>query len=237
MATENNKLSAKQRFMSTIEQKILSGELAVNQKLPPERELSEKADVSRVTVHAAIIELASKNVLRVVPRQGTYVNDFKNEGTLELYGALMKYTGEMDADIFRSLIEFREIVETAAAAKAAVNRTEQHMQRMRKLLSRERGAETADEAAKLIFQMHLEIMRASGNIVMQMTLRSIEDMYISLIRRFCASQGERDAVLTYHEKLIDALESSDVQASAGVMKDMLDYGHSEFEMCLSLKND
>lgn len=230
MPTSSSEISAKQRFISIIEQQILSGELQVDQKLPPERELAEQTGISRITVHAGLVELATKGVLRIVPRQGTYVNDFKKEGTLELYGALQQYTGEMDADIFQSLIAFREIVETAAAAKAAEHHAPQDIVRLRGLLEQERAAVTADQAAQIDFQMHLEITRASGNIILPMTLRSIEAMYMSLVNKFYVVLNDRTIVYTFHEKLIDAIESSDAKSASHIMKAMLDHGRSVLEV-------
>ncbi len=221
--------SAKQRFISIIEQQILSGELKVDQKLPPERELAELTGISRVTVHAGLVELATKGVLRIMPRQGTYVNDFKKEGTLELYSALLQHTGEMDGDIFRSLIAFREIVETAAASKAAANHTQVQIARLRDLLKQERAADSTAEAAQLDFQLHLEVTRASGNIILPMTLRSIEAMYMSLVGKFYEAIADRSFVYAFHESLIDAVESGDAQAAGAVMKAMLDHGREVLE--------
>jgi len=223
---ERKKQSAKQRFISTIEQKILSGELAVDQKLPPERDLAEQTGISRTIVHSGLVELATKNVLRIVPRQGTYVNDFKKEGTLELYGALLQYTGRMEPDILQSLIELREIVETAAAGKAARHRTAHDLKRMRELLRQEREARNAAEAARLDYLMHLEITRSSANIVFLMTLRSIEPMYMSLVTTFYELLHERSIVYGFHDRLISAIESRNSKEADAVMKTMLDHGRN-----------
>jgi len=221
---KEQKQSAKQRFISIVEQKILSGEWPVDQKLPPERELSETTGISRVTVHAAIIELATKNVLRVVPRQGTYVGDFKREGTLELYGALLNYTGEMDEDLLGSLVDFREMIETVGAEKAADCRTADELRQMWRLLERERTAQSAEEAAELDYQLHLAVAKASGNIMLPMTLRSIEAMYMSLVRRFYQSLDDWKIVHAFHGQLLDAIGDGDGPAARAVMKAMLDHG-------------
>lgn len=229
MIEEKAKQSAKQRFISIIEQKILSGELAVEQKLPPERELAEMTGISRITVHAALVELATKNVLRIVPRQGTYVNDFKKEGTLELYGALLKYTGSIEKDLFHSLIEFREITETAAAQMAAANRAQQDLEQLRSLLVQERSARNAGQAASYDYQIHLQIAKASGNIVIPMTLRSIEVMYMSLVTKFYEVQKDRAAVHAFHERLVSAIDGGRGTEARDIMKEMLDQGRGVLE--------
>lgn len=229
MEKQAGKQSAKQRFISFVEQKILSGEFAVEQKLPPERELAEQTGISRIIVHAALVELATKNVLRIVPRQGTYVGDFKKEGTLELYGALLKYTGSVERDLFRSLIEFREIIETAAAEKAAQCRTKQDIEQLRALLTEESGTKNAEEASRLDYQMHLQITKAAGNIILPMTLRSIEEMYMSLVKTFYDILGDRTIVHRFHEQLVSAIEDGNGREAKTVMKTMLDQGREVLE--------
>lgn len=229
MAKQAGKQSAKQRFISFIERKILSGEFAVGQKLPSERELAEQTGISRIIVHAGLVELATKNVLRIVPRQGTYVKDFKKEGTLELYGALLKYKGTVERDLFRSLIEFRETIETAAAEKAARNRTQEDIETLRRLLADELQAASVEEAARLDYQMHLQIAKAAGNIIFPMTMRSIEEMYISLVTTFYELQKDRAVVRRFHEQLILAIENGDGRKANAVMKTMLDQGRDVLE--------
>ncbi len=221
MAKEQSRQSAKQRFISFIERKILSGELTVGQKLPPERELALHSGISRVTVHAALVELATKNVLHIVPRQGTFVSDFKKEGTLELYDALIKYTGRIDGDLLNSLIEFREIIETAAAEMAAERHMPKDIEKLKGLLLREQAAQTADEAATLDYAMHLEITKAAGNIVLPMAIRSIEAMYMSLVKTFYEVNKDRATVYAFHEQLIAAIESGDAPKARRIMKTML----------------
>ena len=49
--------SLKDLFVQQLEEKILSGELPVGSKIPPERELAEKMRVSRAVVNGGINEL------------------------------------------------------------------------------------------------------------------------------------------------------------------------------------
>jgi GntR family transcriptional regulator len=63
---------------------IISGRLAVNQKLPSERELCERYGVSRPTVREAIEALVNEGLLRSEKGRGTFVTEPKIvEGLLE----------------------------------------------------------------------------------------------------------------------------------------------------------
>ena len=50
--------SLKESFVQSIENKILSGELKIGDKLPPEREIVETMGISLTVVNAGIAELA-----------------------------------------------------------------------------------------------------------------------------------------------------------------------------------
>lgn len=53
--------------------RIALGRYAAGQRLPPERDLAEELNVSRVTIRAALLRLQAENLLDVVPRGGAFV--------------------------------------------------------------------------------------------------------------------------------------------------------------------
>ena len=67
--------SLKELFVSELENKILSGELAIGSRLPSERELAASMQVSRAVVNSGISEMEKKGFLVVKPRIGTFVED------------------------------------------------------------------------------------------------------------------------------------------------------------------
>ena len=81
--------SLKDLFVKELENKILSGELKVGDKLPSERELASSMQVSRAVVNAGIAELEQKGFLIIKPRIGTFVENFYKNGTLETFSSIM----------------------------------------------------------------------------------------------------------------------------------------------------
>lgn len=63
---------------------ILSGQLKSGEMMQPERQLAIKYDCSRPVVHKAIIRLEDKGVLKIRPRKGIQILDFKISGRLSL---------------------------------------------------------------------------------------------------------------------------------------------------------
>ena len=85
--------SLRELFVQQLEQMILSGKLPVGEKLPPERQLAQEMQVSRAVVNGGISDLEKKGFLVVKPRSGTYVADYRRNGTVETLLAIMNYNG------------------------------------------------------------------------------------------------------------------------------------------------
>ena len=53
-------VSLKREFIQRFEGLILSGQLAIGQRLPPEREIASQLSVSRPVVHEGLLELVAR---------------------------------------------------------------------------------------------------------------------------------------------------------------------------------
>ena len=116
--------SLKEVFITRFEELILSGRIAVGQRLPSERELALQLGVSRPVVHEGLVELAAKGLVTMVPRVGTVINDYRREGSLALLTSLVQYQeGEIEPVLLESLLEMRLLFEVDAARLAAAART------------------------------------------------------------------------------------------------------------------
>ncbi|MEN6340082.1 MAG: winged helix-turn-helix domain-containing protein, partial [Clostridiaceae bacterium] len=88
-----------------LERRIFSGELAIGERLPPERDLAKLLGVSRSLVNLAILDLESMGFVRIVPRQGTFVADYKTQSTPQMLLSLMTHGAEdANAELFASMM-------------------------------------------------------------------------------------------------------------------------------------
>lgn len=100
--------SLKELFVQKLQGMILSGELSQGEKLPSERELCQQMGVSRAVINAGITELARRGFLEVLPRQGTFVADYRRNGNMDTLMAIMEYNGSMlGKEEIRSILEVR----------------------------------------------------------------------------------------------------------------------------------
>ena len=110
--TKITTLSLTDLFVQQIENMILSGELAIGERLPPARELSTKMGVSRPVISAGVVELEKLGFVEVRPRQGVFVCDYRRHGTMETLVAIMRYNGgALRQNEVRSLFETRAAME------------------------------------------------------------------------------------------------------------------------------
>ncbi len=81
-----------EQIKERLERAIAAGELAVNERIPSERELSVQYGVSRMTIRQAIGALARSGALYARSGKGTYVAEHKIEGPLQ---RLTSFTEDM----------------------------------------------------------------------------------------------------------------------------------------------
>lgn len=102
----------KELFVQRVEEMILSGDLAVGDRLPSERELADQMRVSKTVVHAGITDMARKGFLEVIPRRGVFVGDYAVNGSLEALISIMQHNGgQLDRRNVRSMLELRYAIE------------------------------------------------------------------------------------------------------------------------------
>ena len=128
-------------FISRFEDLILTGKIAIGQKLPSERELALQLGVSRPVVHEGLVDLAAKGLVTMKPRIGTVVNDYRKEGSLAILNSIINYQqGAIDEGLLESLLQIRLLVESETSRLAAANRTEDHLRELREILEKEESA-------------------------------------------------------------------------------------------------
>ena len=102
----------KEVFINKMESMILSGELPVGEKLPSERAMAEEMNISKTAVHDGLKDLERFGFVKSVPKQGTFVADYVETGSLETLTEIIKYNNNrMDAQTYRSILELRMVLE------------------------------------------------------------------------------------------------------------------------------
>lgn len=225
-----NHLSLKAVCVRRLEGLILSGQLRIGERLPAERDLAARLEISRPVLHEALVDLAAKGLVRIVPRRGVFVNDYRTTGSLAMLESLLAFReGSLDPAFTQSLLDMRLLVETETARLAAVNRTGEQLERLAEILQAEQGTALSESAAltNLDFSFHLEIALASANQVYPLILNSFKGVYTylsgSFFRMFAGSPVIAE-VHAFHRQLLTAIEQRDSAAAVNTMTEMLHHG-------------
>ena len=195
---------------------IDSGEFPVGGRLPPERELAERFNVSRPTVREAIIALEVLDRVEVKTGSGIYVLPFKSGDD--------RYDPSIGA---YELTEARALIEGEAAALAATQISAEQLKALEKALL-EMGDEGGHEAADRRF--HAIISEATNNKMLLSVTRELWDVREhspqehESYQAICELDGQ--ARVDEHREILDALKSRDAARARQAM-------HSHFARILN----
>lgn len=198
-----------------MQQKIFSGEYQVGQQLPPERELAAELGVSRSLVNTGILELANQGFIRIIPRQGSIVADYKKNGTLQVLSALMSCDSfRLEYPLFCNLVDLRILIECECARHISLHATAEEIDTLHLLSQRMKAATDPVEAAEPMVRFHYLITQYSGNAVYVMTYKSFESAISRLIRQHLTLSPDILKSAKLHESVVSSLIARDPEASA-----------------------
>ena len=198
------------------------------QRLPSEHELCARLGVNRTAVREGLRRLEHEGFIEV--RRGRYGGAFVLQPPIEL--ALERIRGNLDD--LRHLLEYRAIVEPAAAARAAERIDDARLDRLRTLHARETGELdlTREQARAIDVEFHEIVAEAAGNGYLFRTVREVRlrlaaglDVTGRTLARRLESQGG-------HAELVRALERRDPAAAAAVMERHLEATRRSIEEAL-----
>jgi DNA-binding FadR family transcriptional regulator len=226
-------------FIRRFEELIISGKISIGQKLPSERDLALQLGISRPVVHAGLVELEAKGLVKIKPRSGAVVSDYRRDGSLPLLESLLRYsTGSFGPEILESMLSMRRLFETEIASLAAVKRSSENLKELQSLIDSESGAVPSDieGIVKLDFSFHLLIAISSGNYVYPLLLNSFKDLYTNLTREFFRDSGVVKFVLEKHRELVEAVKNKDADLSVKIMTAIIDHGEKHLRRNIAGKN-
>lgn len=222
--------SLKEACIQRLESMILSGELKIGVRLPPERVLAARLEISRPVLHEALVDLAAKGLVRIVPRHGIFINDYRRDGSCALLSSLLSYNnGAFDPQFTQSLLELRMNMEVDCARLAAEKRTQAQIVDLLGLLKSEDLADRGNVTAltEIDFDFHLTLAIISGNMVYPLIINSFKNVYTRLTRLFFnkyASTPVLDEVFRFHQEVVNAVRDSRPDIAGDRMTEMLEHG-------------
>lgn len=214
----------KELFISSIEIMILSGKLKIGDKLPTEREMADQMKVSRTIVNLGLNELQNKGFIKVVPRHGTYVDDYIRNGKLDTLMSIINYNGgSFDKKTFYSLMEFRLINEGAGVYLAALNHTDEDIEHMEELYREMVTSNSIEEVSEKLFDIHHVIFYATRNYIYPLVHNAFRNVSVVLTNTLFNFFGVEETNKEI-KNIIELIKAKDADGAKHAMEDLINNG-------------
>lgn len=199
------------------------GRLREGDRLPSERRLSEMLGVARETLRQAlrVLEGSGQIVVHRGSRGGATVQEVVPDQRL-LLDAVVEST-----DKIMGLVEFRMVIESAAASYAAERRSEDDLAALRAAQNALASAATLNECRHSDTEFHLALAKACGN---EEIYRAVEEARVKMFDSIDVLGFDflRDSSLNAHERILDAIREGDGELAAAEMRAHLAVTRTEF---------
>jgi GntR family transcriptional regulator, transcriptional repressor for pyruvate dehydrogenase complex len=200
---------------------LASGLYVEGDRLPTEKDLSIKFDVSRPVIREALMRLSADGL--VVARQGagTFVKRRPPKAIAD-YAEPMEFAGILRA------FEVRIGLEGQAARLAAGRRSEAELTRIGQCLDQMRiGIEAGASARVFDFAFHRAVAEASGNALFAEVLDALEEritagMGVALGITGAAPAPRSERVLAEHARIYEAIAEGDPDSAEIAMRYHID---------------
>ena len=180
----------KELFVKELESMIISGKLASGSRLPSERELAERMQVSRAVVNSGLVEMSKKGFIEIRPRAGAYVADYRRHGTVETLLSIMRYNGGvLRKGEIQSLLEIRLVLETLAIELAVSRIAARELKVLKTLAEKLEDSGDPEQSAEIAFDFHHELCVFSGNTLLPLIFYSFRVPVLSLWKRYFELHG------------------------------------------------
>jgi len=215
-----------QSVVRQIELLILRGILRPGERLPSERELSERFGVSRPSLREAIADLQEAGLLVSRANAGIFVAEVLGSS---FSPALVKLFGSHDEAVF-DYIDFRRDLEGLAAERAARLGSDTDLAVVDHIFQRMEAAHqkrNPTDEARLDADFHSAIIEASHNVVMLHMMRSMYDLLregVFYNRQVMFRQRTtRSMLLDQHHAINTALQARDAEAARAAVEAHMDF--------------
>ncbi|WNV09111.1 FadR/GntR family transcriptional regulator [Tardiphaga sp. 709] len=184
--------------------------LAKGDRLPSERDLSERFGVTRGSVREALAVLDAMRITERKPKSGIYLRNALEDSGLDALVLQADLGLPFSAEVTRDVTEARILCEEQAFRLACQRRTDADLARLHHLLDTyaalvAKGSNLADEDVAF----HLAVVAASQNRVLVRTLTPLMLMSTGWRRRYFASAEIRQRSLIDHRAFVAAIAARD----------------------------
>lgn len=194
---------------------ILDGTFPPGSTLPGERTLAAELGVTRPTLREALQRLARDGWLTVRQGKATVINNFWQDGGLNVLSALVQHGDHLPANFVTQLLEVRLNLAPAYTRAAVLHAPElvaEYVGRYQHL------SDTAESFASFDWQLHRHLTLCSGNPIYTLIINGFSDFYEELARRYFAAADDRRRSRNFYADLAQAAAARDADRAENVSR-------------------
>jgi DNA-binding FadR family transcriptional regulator len=201
--------------------RIRSAQWPAGKPIPSERDLVEEFKVSRIAVRESLSMLRALGVLKTSPKRRSVVRKMDAEVIGRLFPLMLSLEGEQT---YRQIFEIRLALEPRSAYLAALNRTDEHLDKLSALLEA-LGCHIETDQEKFIetdLAFHLQIAQATGNPLLPLLLKALSGFVSYVQLQSCRNNPiSRRGALQHHRAIAEAIHDSDAERARVEMESHL----------------
>jgi GntR family transcriptional repressor for pyruvate dehydrogenase complex len=203
---------------------IIEGRLKVDQRLPSEEELATKFKVSRPTIREALKRLAAQNLIR--SRRGPSGGNFVNGPTLAdakdnlaAVATMLVSVGDISIE---AIAQARTELESMCARIAAVQRSQDDLERMTAEIDVQRNIELTDvEFCATDVRFHRALVEATHNELLSFLMTAAVEA-LQPISNLITFRNRRE-IIGHHQRIVDFLARRDGEGAATAIAEQSRY--------------
>jgi GntR family transcriptional repressor for pyruvate dehydrogenase complex len=213
------KISISEEIAKQIMDLISRGELKPGDHLPSERELCKNFGASRSSLREALRCLSIVGVLNARVGEGTSVAE-DGERFLRKIIEWRLITERHDIE---NLLEVRMALEGVSAANAALQATDEQIERLRKVIARMKAALKDEKSyAVLDLEFHVAIAEASGNSLVSGLIDLVRGQLVKALHKVLLLPHALPLAHKEHCAIFDAIECRDADGARKAMQTHLE---------------
>lgn len=223
-----NNWSAPQRPNNYAEQSlvtaILEGTFAPGDTLPGERALAAELGVTRPTLREALQRLARDGWLTVQQGKSTVVNNYWQDGGLNVLNALVQHSDHLPPDFVANLLEVRLNL-APAYTRAAVERAGDEVTAFLRgggLRQAQPTLDTPIAYASFDWQLHRLLTLKSGNPIYTLILNGFANFYEEIAQLYFATTEARQLSRQFYDDLVQAAANHDADTAEHLARTVME---------------
>lgn len=215
--------SARLRIASELARAILKGAYKPGDRIPGEVELGRTHGASRPAIREALKTLAAKGLIASRRRDGTRVCERSAWQMLDSQVLAWRLSLAPEAKFASDLLHMRAVIEPAAAAAAALHRSEAALREIeRAFADMVDASHDAALFAEPDLRFHKAILAATGNELMVAFGALVEAALSVFLRIASRHAGAPAPSIPLHGAILAAIERRDAEGARAAMMALLD---------------